>query len=108
MLGWIRSSDVGDVSWVVPTVSFNTAAFVPGSPGHSWQNVAAGGTTIGTKGLINTAKVFFLSAVDLYTNPKLVDEAVKEFNQRRGADFEYVPLLGNRAPALDYRLKESK
>ncbi len=102
------SSDVGDVSWVVPTVSFNTAAFVPGSPGHSWQNVAAGGTTIGTKGLINTAKVFFLSAVDLYTNPKLVDEAVKEFNQRRGADFEYVPLLGNRAPALDYRLKESK
>jgi len=59
------SSDVGDVSWNVPTVSFGTATFIPGSPGHSWQNVAAGGTTIGTKSLINTAKVFALTAIDL-------------------------------------------
>lgn len=100
------SSDVGDVSWVVPTVSFNTATFVPGSAGHSWQNVAAGGSTIGTKSLINTAKVFSLSAIELYTNPGLVKEIKDEFDTRRGAGFKYVPLLGDRKPALDYRVKK--
>jgi aminobenzoyl-glutamate utilization protein B len=100
------SSDVGDISWVVPTVSFNTATFVPGSAGHSWQNVAVGGTTIGTKSLINTAKVFSLSAIELYTNPQLVKEIKDEFEKRRGADFKYEPLLGDRKPALDYRVKK--
>ncbi|MFC3200093.1 amidohydrolase [Parapedobacter deserti] len=100
------SSDVGDVSWNVPTVSFGTASFVPGSPGHSWQNVASGGTTIGTKSLINTAKVFALTAIDLYTNPTLVEAVKEEFESRRGADFKYESLLGDRAPALDYRVEK--
>lgn len=100
------SSDVGDVSWVVPTVSFNTAAFIPGSGGHSWQNVASGGTTIGTKALLNTARVFALSAIDLYKDPKLVEKIKAEFNERRGSDFKYESLLGDRAPALDYRVKK--
>lgn len=100
------SSDVGDVSWVVPTVSFNTAAFIPGSGGHSWQNVASGGTTIGTKALLNTARVFALSAIDLYKNAKLVEEIKAEFNERRGPNFQYESLLGNRQPALDYRVKK--
>ena len=43
------SSDVGDVSWATPTAGVFTATFVPGSSGHSWQNVAAAGNTIGTK-----------------------------------------------------------
>jgi aminobenzoyl-glutamate utilization protein B len=100
------STDTGDVSWNVPTVSFNTAVFVPGSAGHSWQNAAASGTTLGTKGLINAAKVFSLTAIDLYQNPKLVSEVKAEFEQRRGAGFQYIPLLGNRKPALDYRVKK--
>ncbi|MDR3141988.1 MAG: amidohydrolase [Tannerellaceae bacterium] len=100
------STDVGDVSWNVPTVSFNTAVFIPGSAGHSWQNAAAAGTTIGTKGLINAAKVFALTAIDLYSNPQIIQEARQEFEKKRGADFQYVPLLGNRQPALDYRVKK--
>jgi aminobenzoyl-glutamate utilization protein B len=100
------STDVGDVSWTVPTVSFNTAVFVPGSAGHSWQNVAAGGTTIGTKGLMNAAKIFALTAIDLYRNPKLLSEVTAEFERRRGVAFQYVSLLGNRNPALDYRVKK--
>jgi len=100
------SSDVGDVSWTVPTVSFGTAVFIPGSAGHSWQNAASGGSTIGTKGLINAAKVFALAAIELYTNAKLVAEAKAEFENNRGKDFKYVPLLGDRAPALDYRVKK--
>lgn len=68
--------------------------------------MAAGGTTIGTKSLINTAKVFALTAIDLYTNPALVREVKAEFESRRGPDFRYEALLGDRAPALDYRLKK--
>jgi aminobenzoyl-glutamate utilization protein B len=100
------SSDVGDVSWNVPVASFGTAAFIPGSGGHSWENVASSGTTIGTKALINAAKVFSLTAIDLYTNPELVTSIKKEFEQRRGSDFKYEPLVGTRAPALDYRVKK--
>src|SRR5690606_7555089 len=44
------STDVGDVSWVAPTVGLNTATWVPGTPAHSWQAVAAGGIGIGYKG----------------------------------------------------------
>ncbi|MDR1556767.1 MAG: amidohydrolase [Tannerellaceae bacterium] len=100
------SSDVGDVSWNVPTVSFGTAVFVPGSAGHSWQNAASGGTTIGTKGLINAAKVFSLTAIALYSDPRLISDARTEFEERRGKNFHYIPLLGDRPPALDYRLKK--
>ncbi|MDR1746986.1 MAG: amidohydrolase, partial [Tannerella sp.] len=71
-----------------------------------WQNVASGGSTIGTKSLINAAKVFALTAIELYTNPKLVAKAKAEFEEKRGPDFKYEPLLGNRAPALDYRVKK--
>ena len=98
------SSDVGDVSWVVPLASFGAATFVPGSPGHSWQNVAADGTTIGTKGLLNASRVFALTAVDLFTDAKLLQAVKDEFKQTVGSDFKYVPLLGDRKPALDYRV----
>lgn len=100
------SSDVGDVSWNVPTASFGTAGFIPGNAGHSWQNVASDGTTIGTKALINAGKVFSLSAIELIQNPKLLAEIKAEFEKRRGVDFKYEPLLGDRKPALDYRVKK--
>ncbi|MDR3261236.1 MAG: amidohydrolase [Tannerella sp.] len=100
------STDVGDVSWNVPTVSFGTAAFIPGTAGHSWQNVASGGSTIGTKSLINAAKVFALTAIELYSHPQLVAKAQSEFKERRGQNFTYESLLGNRAPALKYRVKQ--
>ena len=99
------STDVGDVSWNVPTITFGTAAFIPGSPGHSWQNVASGGTTIGTKALINAAKVFVHTAIDLYTDPSIIEKATEEFESRRGADFKYEALVGDQAPALDYRVE---
>ena len=103
------SSDVGNVSWVVPVGSFGTATFVPGcSFGHSWQQVAAGGTTIGTKGLMNAAMTFYLSAVELYKDKKLLGKVKEEFMQRRGKDFKFVPLMGDRKPPLDYRAASKK
>ena len=97
------STDVGDVSFVVPTVGFGTATWVPGTSAHSWQAVAAGGTSIGNKGMMIAAKTLALTAIDLFQDNNLVNKAKEEFLERRGADFKYIPLLGDRAPALNYR-----
>jgi aminobenzoyl-glutamate utilization protein B len=97
------STDVGDVSWAVPTVGLRAATWVPGTPAHSWQAVACGGTEIGTKGMMVAAKTLALTAIDLYTNPDLIQKAKAEFNAARGENFQYKPLLGNRPPALNYR-----
>ena len=97
------STDVGDVSFTVPTAGMGAATWVPGTPAHSWQAVAAGGTTIGKKGMMVAAKTLTLTAIDLLANQELINEAKAEFSDRRGADFVYIPLLGDRPPALDYR-----
>ncbi|MGB5386324.1 MAG: amidohydrolase [Eudoraea sp.] len=97
------STDVGDVSFTVPTVGMSSATWVPGTPAHSWQAVAAGGTTIGKKGMMVAAKTLTLTAIDLLANQELIRQAKAEFLERRGADFVYIPLLGDRPPALDYR-----
>ncbi len=98
------STDVGDVSWLVPTVGFSTATWVPGTPAHSWQAVAAGGMSIGHKGMLMAAEVLANTAVDLINNPAIIEEAHAEFEEARGEDFEYAALLGDRKPPLDYRL----
>ncbi len=97
------STDVGDVSWAVPTAGLRVATWVPGTPSHSWQAVAAGGTTMGDKGMIVAAKTLAMSAVDLLTRPDLVAAARAEFEDRRGPNYAYVSLVGDRAPPLDYR-----
>lgn len=97
------SSDAGDVSWVVPSAQFGAATWVPGTPAHSWQAVAAGGMTIGAKGMAVAAKTLALSAVDLLQKPDVIQAARAEFTGKRGPNFAYKPLLGDRPPALDYR-----
>ena len=97
------STDVADVSWVTPTVGLNAATWVPGTPAHSWQAVAAGGTGIGLKGMIVAAKTIALTGVDLFTQPELIKKAKAELLQRRGADFKYECIVGTRKPPLDYR-----
>ncbi len=97
------STDVGDVSWAVPTAGLRTATWVPGTSSHSWQAVAAGGTEIGNKGMINAAKTLAFTAHDLLTQPEVLEAAREEFLRRRGEDYTYEPLLGDRDPPLDYR-----
>lgn len=98
------STDVGDVSWNVPTVGFTTATWVPGTPAHSWQAVAAGGTSIGHKGMGLAARLLARTAADLYVNPELIVEAKTELKEKQGPDWHYEALLGDREPPLDYRL----
>lgn len=97
------SSDAGDVSWMVPTSTLSAATWVPGTGAHSWQAIAAGGTSIGAKGMMVAAKTLAMSAVDLFSDPGKLAAIRAEFAERRGADFQYRPLLGDRDPPLDYR-----
>jgi aminobenzoyl-glutamate utilization protein B len=97
------STDVGDISWVVPTTGLSTATWVPGTSAHSWQAVAAGGMSIGHKGMMVAAKTLALTAIDLFQSPDVIAAAWEELRERRGPGFQYVSLLGDRAPALDYR-----
>lgn len=97
------STDMGDVSWAVPTVAMSAATWVPGTAAHSWQAVAAGGTAIGAKGMMVAAKTMTLTTMDLFTDPTLIAKAKAEFDQRRGPDFRYTTRLDREKPALDYR-----
>ncbi len=96
------STDVGDVSYTVPTVGFNTATWVPGTSAHSWQAVACGATEIGIKGMMVAAKTLTYTAIDLFTRPELIEKAKEEFKASIGT-YQYKPLLGDRKPALNYR-----
>lgn len=96
------STDAGDVSWIVPMISMSTATWPPGTPGHSWQAVAAGGTSMGIKGMTVASKTMAMTVVDIYKNPGVIDKAKAELEKRRGPNFKYEPIIGDRAPALDY------
>ena len=72
------STDVGDVSFAVPTVGMGAATWVPGTPAHSWQAVAAGGTSIGTKGMMLAAKALSTMAIELFSNTDIITKAKKK------------------------------
>jgi aminobenzoyl-glutamate utilization protein B len=75
------STDVGDVSWIVPTGQLTTATFVLGSAGHSWQNTAASGMGIGHKGMIIAAKAMAMTGLELMTNPERLQKAKEAFRK---------------------------
>tara|TARA_R110000737_G_scaffold2965_1_gene10521 strand:- start:52296 stop:53783 length:1488 start_codon:yes stop_codon:yes gene_type:complete len=93
------STDVGDISWNVPTTGFVTATWVPGTAPHSWQAVAAGGMSIGYKGMHLASKTLALSAIRLFEQPQLIQEAKTEWRKHVG-NVQYQSQIGNRTPAL--------
>ncbi len=97
------STDVGDVSWNVPTGGLSGASWVPGTAPHSWQAVAAGGMSIGAKGIRVAAEALAMTAVDLFLDPASIAAAREEFEERLGPDFHYSALVGDRDPPLDFR-----
>jgi len=93
------STDVGDISWHVPTSGLDTVCFAAGSPGHSWQNVAAIGSPIGHKGLLVAAKMLALSAVDLLQDPQALQDARADFQERmKGRAYTTKVPKGQKAP----------
>jgi aminobenzoyl-glutamate utilization protein B len=97
------STDVGDISWLVPTAGISSATWVPGTAAHSWQAVAAGGMSIGHKGMMVAAKTMALTIMDCLVSPEMLKNAKLELLKRRGEPFKYEALLGDRNPPLDYR-----
>ena len=97
------STDVADVSWNVPVGQFTTATFVPGTPGHSWQSAACAGSSIGRKGMVIAAKVLALTGADLFTDPRLLEAARKDFDARRAGNEYKSRIPMNQGPPLHYR-----
>jgi aminobenzoyl-glutamate utilization protein B len=97
------STDVGDVSWNVPTIGFGAATFVPGVAAHSWQATACAGMSIGQRGMVIAAKAIALTAEDLFADPKLVEAAKADFaKQMVGKTYTSQIPMDQKAP-LDYR-----
>ena len=98
-VGGSGSTDVGDISWHVPTCGLRTACFASDAPGHSWQNVAAIGSTIGEKGTAYAAKVLACTMVDLLEDPRALAAAKADFAKRM-EDKKYITLIpeGQKAP----------
>ncbi len=91
------------MSWVVPTTGFTTSCWVPGTPAHSWQAAACGGTTIGKKGMVLAARTLAATAWDLFSDPQLVAAAKAEHRRRlEGRKYEAMLEKGQKPP-LDYR-----
>ena len=100
------STDVSDVSWVAPTIEFNTTCCMLGTPGHSWQYVAQNGMSIGHKGLIFSTKVHAATALELLTKPTLLQKVKDEWVKRlAGRDYK-SPIPLDLKPPLD-QLKDA-
>ena len=95
------SSDVADVAWNTPTVQFRTVYTIVGAPGHSWQNTASNGTSIGHKSTIFASKVMASTVIDLLTNAKLVEAAKEEWRQQMKGRVYKSPLTPDMKPPLD-------
>jgi len=96
------STDVGNVSQVVPLARMYYSTTIQGASGHTWQQATIVGTTIGTKAVMNVARIQYLSALDLYTNPAILKAAWDEYYKQRGHDYKFKALQGDRKPPLDY------
>lgn len=82
------STDVGDVSWLTPTAQFTTATWTSAAPGHSWQNVSIGKTTVAYKGMLQAAKILAGTAADLITRPDLLAQVRQEFNHTAAEGYD--------------------
>ena len=82
------STDVGDVSWLTPTAQFSAVTWPSGVPGHSWQIVSAGKSSIAHKGLCYAAKVLAATAADLMCDEELLSLAKKEFSVTAAAGYD--------------------
>jgi aminobenzoyl-glutamate utilization protein B len=96
------STDVGDVSWIVPTLSMNATTAPVDAPWHAWPVVACGGMSIGHKGLLCAAKVLATTMVDLYENPKTIEAIQAEFREKTKG-VVYKPFIPDGPPPLPKR-----
>jgi aminobenzoyl-glutamate utilization protein B len=95
------STDVGDVSYVVPTAQMRAVTAPLGTPGHSWQMTASVGSPIGRRGMLYAAQVLAASTCDLMNDPELVRRAKDEHREATAAEPYVSPVRDVTGPALD-------
>lgn len=94
------STDVGDVSWVVPTVQLWGANYAIGTPLHTWQTVAQGKSPWAIKGMIHAAQVMAMTGIDAIQNPDLIARAKKDHERRTGPEGYISPLPEGAEPPI--------
>ena len=97
------STDVGDVSWNVPTIGFDAATWPAGTAAHTWQAAATSGTSIGQQGMVVAAKAIALTALDLFTDPALVQAAKDDFEKQTAGKSYYTAIPAKQKPLINYR-----
>jgi aminobenzoyl-glutamate utilization protein B len=97
------STDVGDVSWTVPTIGFGAATFVPGVAAHTWQATASAGMSIGQDGMVIASKALALTAIDLFTRPELIVAAKADFDRKLTGKTYQSPIPAGQKPLINYR-----
>ena len=94
------STDVGDVSWAVPTVQARGATYAIGTPGHSWQLTAQGKSALAHTGMIHVAKVMASTAVDAIRDPGLIARAKEDYKARTDVTPYVCPLPADVMPNI--------
>jgi aminobenzoyl-glutamate utilization protein B len=97
----VGSTDVGDVSWVVPTVQAHCSTYAIGTPGHSWQLTAQGKTPAAKKGMVQVAKVMAATAVRAFEDSTLIARAKADLAARTGEHPYACPIPADAKPPLD-------
>ena len=97
------STDVGDISWNVPTIGFSAATWPAGTAAHTWQAAAASGMSIGQEGMVVAAKAIALTALDLFTDPALVQAAKDDFKKQLAGKSYYTAIPTQQKPLINYR-----
>ena len=97
------STDVGDISWNVPTIGFSAATWAAGTAAHTWQAAATSGMSIGQQGMVVAAKAIALTAIDLFTDPALVQAAKDDFKKQLAGKSYYTAIPPEQKPLINYR-----
>ena len=98
--GIAGSTDVADVSWVVPTVQLWGANYAIGTPFHSWQMTAQGKSSIAIKGMTHAAMVMAATGADVLLNKTLIKKAWSDLSSQIGKEGYISPLLKNSKPPI--------
>ncbi len=87
------SDDIGDISWIMPTITINYPSNIPGLPGHNWANAISMATPIAHKGVVAGGKVVAMTLVDMLADPALLPAAKTFFKDVQTKDQKYQPVL---------------
>ena len=87
------SDDIGDISWIMPTITIRYPSNIPGLPGHNWANAISMATPVAHKGVVAGSKAVAMTVIDLMTRPELLANAKAYFKDVQNKDQHYVPML---------------